>query len=122
MGYDIAADTQVIVNAWAIGRDPALWEEPLEFRPERFLNNPLPYQGFHFEWIPFGAGRRSCPGMQFSVVAMELALANIVYQFDLALPNGIKNEYLDMCEAYGVSVHKKSALLVTARPRFNSFS
>ncbi|KAF5817410.1 putative cytochrome P450 [Helianthus annuus] len=57
MGYDIRAGTQVIVNAWAIGRDPTLWEEPEEFRPERFLKNPFSYKGVHFEWLPFGAGR-----------------------------------------------------------------
>ncbi|MFS7910600.1 putative psoralen synthase [Helianthus anomalus] len=49
MGYDIRAGTQVIVNAWAIGRDPTLWEEPEEFRPERFLKNPFSYKGVQFE-------------------------------------------------------------------------
>ncbi|KAJ0617833.1 putative cytochrome P450 [Helianthus annuus] len=52
MGYDIRPGIQVIVNAWAIGRDPTLWEEPEEFRPERFLKNPFSYKGVHFEWLP----------------------------------------------------------------------
>ncbi|MFS7951430.1 putative cytochrome P450 [Helianthus anomalus] len=89
MGYDIAAGTQVFINAWAIGRDPALWEEPNEFWLERLLYNSINYQGLQFEWIPFGVGRRSCPGIQFSVLVMELGLANIVYKFDMSLP-GIK--------------------------------
>ncbi|KAJ0587162.1 putative cytochrome P450 [Helianthus annuus] len=118
MGYDIAAGTQVIINAWAIGRDPASWEEPNEFRPERFLNNSINYQGLHFEWIPFGAGRRKCPGIQFSVSANELALANIIYKFDVSLPNGIKNEDLDMSEASGLSLQRKSPLLVSVTRRF----
>ncbi|XP_076900145.1 cytochrome P450 Tp4149-like [Bidens hawaiensis] len=112
MGYDIAAGTQVLINAWAIARDPASWEEPNEFRPERFLVNPINYQGSHFGWLPFGGGRRSCPGVQFSVCLMELALANIVYKFDMSLPNGIKNEDLDMSDACGIAMHRNSPLLV----------
>ncbi|KAJ0756415.1 putative cytochrome P450 [Helianthus annuus] len=107
MGFDIA-----------IARDSSLWEEPNEFRPERFLNNSINYQGLHFEWIPFGAGRRSCPGIQFSVPVMELALANIVYKFDMVLPNGIKSEDLDMTEVCGITIHRKSSLIVSVSPRF----
>ncbi|KAI7751770.1 hypothetical protein M8C21_027103 [Ambrosia artemisiifolia] len=118
MGYDIEAGTQVIINAWAIGRDPALWEESNKFRPERFLNNSITYQATQFEWLPFGAGRRLCPGIQFSVPVMELALANIVYKFDMTLPNGTKNEDLDMSETFGTAMHKKSPLLVLVTPRF----
>ncbi|KAI3802510.1 hypothetical protein L1987_30643 [Smallanthus sonchifolius] len=110
MGYDIAAGTQVLINAWAIGRDPSLWEDANEFRPERFLNNSINYQTLQFEWLPFSAGRRLCPGIQFGVAVMELALANIVYKFDIALPNGIKHEELDMSEANGITVHRKSPL------------
>ncbi|KAK9069937.1 hypothetical protein SSX86_010335 [Deinandra increscens subsp. villosa] len=118
MGYDIAAGTQMIINAWAIGRDPDLWEEANEFRPERFLNNSINYQSSQFEWLPFGAGRRSCPGMQFSVPAIELALANIVYKFDVELPNESKKEDLDMTEAVSITAHRKSPLLVSPSPRF----
>ncbi|KAK1427678.1 hypothetical protein QVD17_16370 [Tagetes erecta] len=118
MGYDIPAGTQVIINASAIGRDPNLWEEPDAFKPERFLNNTIDYKGLHFELLPFGAGRRGCPGIQFAMVVNELALANVVYKFNLALPNGIKDEDLDMSETNGITVHKKLPLLVMATPRF----
>lgn len=81
-GYDIPTGTQVIINAWAIGRDPVTWDDPEEFMPERFLNNSIEYNGLNFEWLPFGAGRRGCPGIQFTMVLVELALANLVYKFD----------------------------------------
>ncbi|KAL7583683.1 cytochrome P450 Tp4149-like [Lactuca sativa] len=118
MGYDIPARTQVLINAWAIARDPVLWEEPEEFRPERFLNNNIDYKGLHFEWLPFGGGRRGCPGVQFAVPIIELALANVVYKFSLALPNGVQEKDLDMTVSNGVTVQRKSPLLVMTSPRF----
>ncbi|KAJ9559477.1 hypothetical protein OSB04_004637 [Centaurea solstitialis] len=117
MGYDISAGTQVIINAWALGRDSTAWEEPTEFRPERFVDNAIDYKGFHFDWIPFGGGRRRCPGIQFGVIIIELALANLVYKFNFALPNGAKNEELDMSEKYGFSLTRTSSLLVKLSAR-----
>ncbi|KAM7479835.1 hypothetical protein LguiA_028048 [Lonicera macranthoides] len=118
MGYDIAAGTQVIINAWAIGRDPSLWEEPEEFKPERFLNSCIDFKGFHFELIPFGAGRRGCPGILFAIIVEELALANLLYKFDFALPSGEKAEEFDMTETTGIAVHRKSPIVVVATPYF----
>ncbi|KAK1412197.1 hypothetical protein QVD17_33236 [Tagetes erecta] len=118
MGYNIAAGTQVIINAWAIGRDPNSWDEPNDFRPERFLNSTMNYQGLQYEWLTFGSGRRMCPGIQFSAALLELLLANIIYKFDITLPNGIKNEDLDMSETNGITTDKKSRLLVLLSPRF----
>ncbi|KAM0012568.1 putative psoralen synthase [Helianthus debilis subsp. tardiflorus] len=112
-GYDIQSGTQVLINAWAIERDPSTCEEPEEFIPERFLKSPVDYKGFHFELIPFGAGRRGCPGIQFSMVVNELVLANLVYKFDLAL---VGEEGLDMSETNGITVHKKCPILVSATP------
>ncbi|CAH1424624.1 unnamed protein product [Lactuca virosa] len=118
MGYDIAAGTQVIINAWAIGRDPSLWEEAEKFKPERFLDSSVDYKGLHFEYLPFGAGRRGCPGIQFAIVIEELALANLVYKYDLALPDGLRGEELDMSELTGLTLHRKYPLVVVPNPRF----
>ncbi|KAL2497184.1 Cytochrome [Abeliophyllum distichum] len=87
MGYDIAAGTQVLVNAWAIGRDPSLWKNPEEFHPERFFETNIDFKGLNFEFIPFGAGRRGCPGITFATVVNELSLAKLVHKFNFALPN-----------------------------------
>ncbi|XP_058193826.1 cytochrome P450 736A117-like [Rhododendron vialii] len=113
-GYDIAAGTRVLVNAWAIGQDPTSWDEPKEFRPERFLNDrSIDFRGHDFELIPFGAGRRGCPGIQFAAVVDELAIANLVHKFDFALPDGVE---LDVSEAAAITVHKKFPLLLVATP------
>ncbi|KAL2243913.1 cytochrome P450 71A6-like [Sesamum indicum] len=116
MGYHISAGTQVIVNAWAIGRDPSLWENPQEFHPERFLDTSIDFRGLHFELIPFGAGRRGCPGVAFAVAVNELALAKLVHKFEFALPDGGRGEDLDMTESYGITVRRKSPLLVVTTP------
>ncbi|XP_071734167.1 cytochrome P450 Tp4149-like [Rutidosis leptorrhynchoides] len=118
MDYDIPSGTQTIINAWAIGRDPNVWAQPEEFRPERFLNNSVDYKGHHFELIPFGAGRRGCPGIQFAIIMYELALANVIYKFDLSMPNGVKDGNLDMSESNSITLHKKSPLLVKATRLF----
>ncbi|XWS47871.1 hypothetical protein CRYUN_Cryun13aG0022800 [Craigia yunnanensis] len=66
-GYVIPAKTRVLVNVWAIQRDPKLWERPNEFIPERFDNSQIDYKGQDFQLIPFGSGRRGCPGMSFGL-------------------------------------------------------
>ncbi|XP_020222098.1 cytochrome P450 71A4 [Cajanus cajan] len=110
-GYDIAAGTQVLVNAFAIARDPSSWDQPLEFKPERFLRSSIDLKGHDFELIPFGAGRRGCPGIVFAMTTIEMAIANLVHQFDWSLPGG---EDLDMSETNGLAVHRKSPLIAVA--------
>ncbi|KAL5980749.1 hypothetical protein ACLOJK_028659 [Asimina triloba] len=86
-GYDILPGTFLIINSWAIGRDPEAWDGPLDqFLPERFLNSSITYKGQHFELLPFGSGRRGCPGIHFAPPLIELALANLLYTFDWELP------------------------------------
>ncbi|PIA24843.1 hypothetical protein AQUCO_19100002v1, partial [Aquilegia coerulea] len=102
-GYQIPDKTRVIVNLWAICRDPEVWDKPNEFIPERFMNNPIDFRGKDFEFIPFGAGRRGCPGLTFGLVSVEAILANLLYWFDWELNGGATK--IDMTEAFGLAVH-----------------
>lgn len=108
--YDVPSNTMVIVNAWAISRDPAAWDSPEEFLPERFVGSAVDFRGQHFDLIPFGSGRRMCPALNFAMSMVELALANLVGRFDWALPEG----ELDMEEAPGFAVRKKAPLRAVA--------
>ncbi|PHT87341.1 Cytochrome P450 71A6 [Capsicum annuum] len=118
LGYDVAAGTQVFVCPWAISRDPTIWENLEEFQPERFLDSSVDYKGLHFGLIPFGAGRRGCPGITFAKVVNELALARMLFHFEFSLPNGTKPEDLDVDEALGITVRRKFPLLVVASPLY----
>ncbi|XP_062000379.1 cytochrome P450 736A117-like [Rosa rugosa] len=113
-GYDIKANTQVMINAWALGRDPKSYTNPEQFKPERFLNSTIDYKGNNFELMPFGTGRRGCPGIQFATVLEELVLANIVHKFDWALPHGAKEDDLDMTETAGTTACRKYPLKAIA--------
>ncbi|KAF6990264.1 hypothetical protein CFC21_007475 [Triticum aestivum] len=116
LGYHVAEGTRVFVNAWAINRDPGSWRAPEEFLPERFLESEVDFRGGHFQFIPFGAGRRICPGMQFGLATVELALANLVRLFDWELPDGMAPEELDMSDASGLTTPRRVGLRLVARP------
>ncbi|XP_073133412.1 cytochrome P450 83B1-like [Henckelia pumila] len=119
-GYDIPPKTMMYVNIYAIGLDPEYWENPTEFMPERFLNSTIDYKGHDYGLIPFGSGRRGCPGMNIGVATFELALANLLYSFEWELPNGMKEEDVDMEESTGLTTHKKTDLfLVGKRYKYN---
>ncbi|CAI0379926.1 unnamed protein product [Linum tenue] len=109
-GYEIPAKTKVLINAWAIGRDSRYWTEPDKFYPERFMDSSLDYKGTKFEFIPFGAGRRICPGISFGVALVKIMLANLIYHFDWKLPGGTEPESLDMTEQFSASVRRKHSL------------
>ncbi|KAH9784300.1 cytochrome P450 83B1 [Citrus sinensis] len=112
-GYEIPAKTRVFVNAWAIGRDPEAWQNPEEFYPERFVDSCIDFKGQNFELIPFGAGRRICPGLNMGIVTVELALANLLYKFDWEMPPGLKSHDFDVLP--GLAMHKKNVLSLRAK-------
>ncbi|KAL1293499.1 phenylacetaldehyde oxime monooxygenase CYP71AN24 isoform X1 [Arachis hypogaea] len=111
-GFDIPAKTMVLTNAWAIQRDPKLWERPEEFMPERFEKSEIDFNGDQwFEFLPFGYGRRGCPGVFFGVAIVEYVLASLLYWFDWKLPENISSAHdIDMSEEYGLVVSKKVPL------------
>ncbi|XP_040376767.1 desmethyl-deoxy-podophyllotoxin synthase-like [Oryza brachyantha] len=110
MGYDVPKGTTMLVNVWAICRDPVHWENAEMFIPERFENNSVDFKGTDFEFTPFGAGRRMCPGIAFAQVAMEIALASLLYHFDWELSNGVVPTDLDMEEEMGITIRRKNDL------------
>ncbi|KAL5727994.1 hypothetical protein ACHQM5_001126 [Ranunculus cassubicifolius] len=118
-GYHIPAKTRVLINLWAICRDPKTWARPDEFIPERFLNNPVDYRGAHFEFIPFGAGRRACPGIAFGIASVESILANFIYWFDWELAGGANKIDIDTTESFGISLHLKHPLVLVPRSHFS---
>ncbi|KAL1307347.1 cytochrome P450 71D10-like [Arachis ipaensis] len=110
-GYQIPSNSRIIINAWAIGRDPRYWIDAMDFKPERFVDEySIDNRGTNFEFIPFGSGRRMCPGIAFATPNMELSLAQFLYHFDWKLPNGIKNEELDMTELFGMTIRRRNDL------------
>ena len=117
-GYYIPKNTRLSVNIWAIGRDPDVWENPLDFTPERFLsgkNAKIDPRGNDFELIPFGAGRRICAGTRMGIVLVEYILGTLVHSFDWKLPNGV--DQLNMDEAFGLALQKAVPLSAIVSPR-----
>uniref|UniRef100_A0A0D9WQH7 Cytochrome P450 n=1 Tax=Leersia perrieri TaxID=77586 RepID=A0A0D9WQH7_9ORYZ len=90
----------VIFNTWAIMRDPAAWERPDEFVPERFMDREVDFRGKDFEFIPFGSGRRLCPGVPMAERVVPLILASLVHAFDWRLPDGMSAEQVDLSEKF----------------------
>ncbi|KZV20709.1 hypothetical protein F511_09238 [Dorcoceras hygrometricum] len=114
-GYEIQPRTQIFFNFWSIARDPEYWKNPNEFLPDRFLDSKIDYRGQDFGLIPFGSGRRACPGISLGVATVELALANLLYAFDWGLPDGITGEHVETDSSPGITMHKKNALCLMAK-------
>ena len=120
-GYTIPSGTRVIINELAIGRDPESWEKPEEFMPERFTEGgsaaAIDFRGNDFQFGPFGAGRRICPGLNFGMATVEIMLANLVHCFDWELPAGMEKEDRDLTEVFGLTVHPKQKLVLVPKLR-----
>ena len=116
-GYTIQPKTRLHVNTWGTGRDPEIWKDPKEFIPERFMDRDIEANGQHFELLPFGGGRRICPAMYMGATTVEFGLANLLYQFDWKIPEGVED--VDMDEASGLTSHKKHDLLLVPVKSFD---
>uniref|UniRef100_A0A0D6QTZ0 Cytochrome P450 n=1 Tax=Araucaria cunninghamii TaxID=56994 RepID=A0A0D6QTZ0_ARACU len=116
-GYRIPHKTRVIVNVWAIGRDPTAWEEADKFKPERFMGSQIDVKGQDFEVLPFGAGRRGCPGVNLGLCMTQLGLAWLLHSFNWHLPQGVTPETLDMSEVFGLTLPKAMHLHAIPVPR-----
>ncbi|XLT48831.1 phenylacetaldehyde oxime monooxygenase CYP71AN24-like [Arachis hypogaea] len=117
-GYHIPKKVTVYINLYAIHRDPKLWDNAEEFIPERFEGNQqVDYKVKDFQLIPFGIGRRGCPGISFGVASVEYMMANLLYWFDWKVPNNNNNGALiDMSEMSGLNVTKKQPLYLKPTP------
>ncbi|WOL03866.1 Cytochrome P450 [Canna indica] len=119
-GYDIPKGSNVHINVWAIARDPTLWKNPLEFRPERFEEEDIDIKGHDFRILPFGAGRRICPGAQLGINLVASMLGHLLHHFTWTLPEGVKPEDVDMSENPGMVAFMHTPLQVVATPRLPS--
>ncbi|KAM7518283.1 hypothetical protein LguiB_017245 [Lonicera macranthoides] len=117
-GYRIPKGTRLILNLWKLHRDPHVWLDPMEFRPERFLSShkDIDVKGQHFELIPFGAGRRVCPGVNYAIQILELVLATLLHGFELST---IDNAPVDMTATAGLTNMKATPLEVVLVPRLS---
>ena len=109
-GFTVPKNSQVLVNAWAIGRDPNTWTNPNAFVPERFQGSEIDVKGRDFEVITFGSGRRMCPGMPLAHRMVHLMLASLLHSFDWKLEDGLKPEDMDMSEKFGITLQKAKPL------------
>ena len=116
-GFYVPGKTRLLVNIWSLSMDPTSWEEPHEFRPQRFLDSDIDLKGHHFQLLPFGAGRRACPAMNLGLLNVQLILGSLVHSFDWTLPVGI--EEVDISESFGLSLHKTNPLVLVASPRLS---
>eukprot|EP00253_Pinus_taeda_P024720 PITA_24720 len=122
--FVIPKHSRVLVNVWGMGRDPKIWKEPLNFVPERFIDDEMcrsvDYKGKHFELIPFGAGTRICVGLPLASRIVHLTLGSLIHSFEWAPPKGTRAEELDMSEKFGLALQKAVPLEAIATPRLPS--
>ncbi|KAK3177557.1 hypothetical protein Dsin_014006 [Dipteronia sinensis] len=118
-GFHIPEKSRIFINTFAIGRDTNAWNDPDKFYPERFMGSNIDLRGHDFELIPFGSGRRSCPGMQLGLTVVRLVLAQLLHCFDWELPGGMVSTELDMAEHFGLVMSRAKHLSAIPTYRLN---
>nr|KJB25704.1 hypothetical protein B456_004G205400 [Gossypium raimondii] len=108
--FVVPKGAQVFINAWVIGRDPNFWEEPDLFRPERFIRSEMDVKGKDFGLIPFGGGRRICPGLPLAMRMLHSMLGTLIHSFDWELEDGVAPENLNMDEKFHFVLQKAKPL------------
>ncbi|XP_059661643.1 cytochrome P450 CYP736A12-like [Cornus florida] len=122
-GYYIPKKSQIIVNAWALGHDPNVWSDNVDdFFPERFIGSNIDLRGRNFQLLPFGSGRRGCPGMHLGLTTIRLMVAQLVHCFDWKLPDGMSCSELDMNEKFDLAMPKAKHLLAVPTYRLGDKS
>ncbi|CAA0831866.1 Flavonoid 3-monooxygenase [Striga hermonthica] len=116
-GFHIPKRSRLLVNVWAIGRDPDVWPDPEKFSPERFIGSKIDLRGHDFQLLPFGSGRRSCPGLQLGLTVVKLIVAQLMHCFDWELPNGMLACDLDMSEHFGLVTAREKHLMAIPTSR-----
>nr|BCD33275.1 cytochrome P450 [Sesamum radiatum] len=119
-GYDIPKGATVSVNVWALARDPAVWKNPLEFRPERFQEEDIDMKGTDYRLLPFGSGRRICPGAQLAIYLVTSMLGHMLHHFTWTPPAGMKPEEMDMMEQPGTVTYMRTPLQAVPTPRLSA--
>ncbi|XP_057843431.2 cytochrome P450 750A1-like [Cryptomeria japonica] len=114
-GYFIPPKTRVFVNVWAIGRDENVWKDAHQFKPERFMGCNKDVRGQDFDLLPFGAGRRGCPGISMGLSVSELALAQLIHCFDWSVEGEV-----DMEEEFGLTFPRKNPLFACPKWRLTT--
>jgi flavonoid 3'-monooxygenase len=120
-GYRIPKGAELLVNVWGIARDPAIWPDPLEYKPSRFLpggtHTDVDVKGNDFGLIPFGAGRRICAGLSWGLRMVTMTAATLVHAFDWQLPADQTPDKLNMDEAFTLLLQRAEPLVVHPVPR-----
>ncbi|CAK8570948.1 unnamed protein product [Lathyrus sativus] len=120
-GYEVPAETILILNLWSMGRDPKLWEKPLEFKPERFMSEDVKFdvRGQNFQFMPFGSGRRACSGTSLALQVVPTNPAAMIQCFEWKVGGDGK---VNMEEKPAMTLPRAHPLMCVPIPRYNCFS
>ncbi|KAJ3694859.1 hypothetical protein LUZ60_000236 [Juncus effusus] len=112
--YTVTAGTTLFVNVWALGRDPECWENSSEFCPERFMGQEMDVRGQQYQFLPFGTGRRICPGITLAMLVVQTTIGVMIQCFDWKMKDG---GLADMAEGAGMTLSRAKPLLCVPVPR-----